>query len=220
MARASTALAVMARYPEPGKVKSRLAANVGVDMAADLCRAFILDLQERFAGGLHVLVWMYEPDDAPFESLVGGRCMPQRGADLGERMRHCFATLLGDGKDEFQRVVMIGADVPHIDAACIEEAERCLEAHDVVLGPSDDGGYYLVALRQPHDVFSTIEMGTPTVLEDTLRQVCNTGLRVHLLPAGFDIDVEADLQRLHRVLAEAHAPELPHTAALLARMYG
>lgn len=212
----STALAVMTRYPEPGKVKTRLAATIGAELATALYRAFILDLHARFAAGPWALVWMYEPPDAPFEALVGAGsvCQPQRGAELGERMRNCFEMLLG-GAGSYDRVIMIGADVPHIDAAHIDEADRTLRDHDVVLGPSADGGYYLIALRQPHDVFSAIAMGGSTVLSQTLEAAKRAGLRHRLLPPSFDIDDESDLKRLCQLLHEPNAPELPHTRAIL-----
>lgn len=212
----STALAVMARYPEPGKVKTRLAATIGAELATALYRAFILDLHARFVAGPWALVWMYEPPDAPFEALVGAGtvCRPQRGAELGERMRNCFEVLL-DGADSYDRVIMIGADVPHIDAAHIEEADRTLCDHDVVLGPSADGGYYLIALRQPHDIFSAIAMGTSSVLSQTVEAVKRAGLRHHLLPPSFDIDEEGDLIQLWQRLHQSGAPDLPHTRAIL-----
>jgi rSAM/selenodomain-associated transferase 1 len=215
----ATALAVMARYPEPGKVKTRLAAEIGVERATALYRAFILDLQARFSAGPRPLVWMYQPGDAPFESLVGAESIrrPQQGANLGERMLRCFATLFDEG---FERVIMLGADIPHVEAAHLDEAERCLDDHDVVLGPSADGGYYLVAMRQPHDLFSMVTMGTSRVLDDTLRLVRRAGLRAHLLAPSFDIDIAADLRRLHEMLRHGNACGLPRTAALLERIYG
>jgi rSAM/selenodomain-associated transferase 1 len=213
---ASATLAVMARYPERGRVKTRLAATVGVELATALYQAFILDLHDRFGGGPLQLVWMYEPSDAPFAALLsaGSICRPQRGADLAERMRNCFETLL-TGTGGRDRVIMIGADVPHIDASRIEEAARRLHDCDVVLGPSDDGGYYLIGLRQPHDLFSGIEMGTARVYRQTLDAAHAAGLAVHVLPADFDVDDEADLERLRLRLAAAEAPSLPHTSVVL-----
>jgi rSAM/selenodomain-associated transferase 1 len=210
---AKTALAVMARYPEAGKVKTRLAKSIGAQPAADLYRAFLLDLQQRFANDARPLVWMYDPPDAPFSTLVSaGVCIPQQGRDLGERMRHCFEALFGSS---FDRVIMIGSDVPHVRDAAIDEAERHLDDHDVVLGPSQDGGYYLIALRQPRDLFSMVEMGTPKVLERTLEVIRSAGLDAYLLPPVFDIDEEDDLRRLRDLLTQPGAPQLPHTTRVL-----
>jgi rSAM/selenodomain-associated transferase 1 len=209
----------MARYPEPGRVKTRMACGLGAVRAAELYRAFLLDIEHRFAAGPRPLVWMYEPPDSPFASLLtpGSCCLAQSGESLGQRMRHCFETLMGTGEDEvgFDRVIMIGSDVPHVRDACIEEADARLSEYDVALGPSDDGGYYLIALRRPVDLFSMIEMGTAHVLEQTLDLARHTGLRVHLLPADFDVDHEADLERLREVIRQNGRAYLPHTAAVL-----
>jgi len=211
----------MARYPEPGRVKTRLARSIGSVRAADLYRAFLLDIDARFRDGPRALVWMYEPAEAPFVSVLpeGGVCLPQCGASLGERMRHCFEALLGaagtDGEVGFDRVVMIGSDIPHVRDACIEEADEHLGDHDVVIGPSDDGGYYLVGLRRPIDLFSNIEMGTSEVLERTLDVARVAGMRVHLLSRDFDVDEEADLERLRELIRSGERPYLPHTAAVL-----
>jgi len=210
---AKTALAVMARYPEAGRVKTRLAKSIGAQAAAELYRAFLLDLHERFGNDSRQLVWMYEPPDAPFSALMPtGVCLPQQGRDLGERMRDCFAALL---RSPYDRVIMIGSDVPHVRSGCIDEADERLGDHDVVLGPSDDGGYYLIAMRQPHDLFSMIEMGTPQVLAQTMAAADGLGLTVHLLPTDFDIDHECDLTRLRAVLSTPGAPSLAHTMRAL-----
>jgi 2-phospho-L-lactate guanylyltransferase (CobY/MobA/RfbA family) len=116
---------------------------------------------------------------------------------------------------EFDRVIMIGSDVPHVRDAAIDEAERHLDDHDVVLGPSQDGGYYLIALRQPRDLFSMVEMGTPKVLERTLEVIRSAGLDAYLLPPDFDIDEEDDLRRLRDLLTQPGAPQLPHTTRVL-----
>ena len=214
----------MARYPEPGQVKTRLARVIGVEPAAALYRAFLSDIEMRFAGGPRVLVWMYEPPDAPFSSLLtpGSLCLPQAGTDLGARMLHCFERLLAPKEpgDElaFDRVIMIGADVPHVRDSCIAEADERLGDHDVVLGPSVDGGYYLIALRRPVDLFSSIEMGTPRVLEQTVAAVRRAGLKLHLLPFDFDVDEAEDVERLRLALCDHDRAALPRTAAVLSEM--
>ncbi len=210
-----TALVLMARYPVAGAVKTRLAEAIGAGRAAALYHAFIRDIDARFQAGRRTLVWAFTPPQADFAGLVspGTRCLPQRGAHLGERMRQCFLTLFASG---FERVLMIGADVPHVSDEQLDEAEQRLDSADVVLGPAQDGGYYLVAMRHPHDLFSGVHMGTATVLAETLAKLNAAGLRAHLLPASFDIDAADDLGRLHALLRRDQV-RLPHTAALLAR---
>lgn len=212
--RASTVLAVMARYPAVGEVKTRLAETIGALRACALYRAFLQDIETRFAHGRRAFVWMFHPPECNFATLAapGVRCLPQVGRDLGERLYNCVRQLCAD---DFDRVVIIGADVPHIRDAWLDEAEQQLDTADVVLGPSDDGGYYLVAMRAAHDIFTGIAMGTPTVLAETLAKAAGAGLRVHLLPRSFDIDAASDLDRLRRLLDDEGAEWLPHTAAAL-----
>lgn len=209
------ALVVMARYPSAGEVKTRLASAIGAQRACALYRAFLHDLDARFAGGRRNLVWAFHPPESDFAAVVGAgaRCLPQRGGTLSERMHNCFGDLCADG---FARVLMIGADVPHVRDEWLDEAEECLERADVVLGPTQDGGYYLIAMRAPHDVFTGIETSTPHVLTDTCRKAAAAGLRVHLLPTSFDVDDLDDLVRLRALITDAgNASRMPATAALL-----
>ncbi|MFQ5667855.1 MAG: TIGR04282 family arsenosugar biosynthesis glycosyltransferase [Candidatus Binatia bacterium] len=214
-----TALAVMARYPIAGTVKTRLAAAIGAQRACNLYRAFLRDIGARFGGGPRELVWVFHPPHADFAAVAtpAARCLPQRGRNLGERMHNCFRELFADG---FANVIMIGADVPHVRETWLNEADEHLNEVDVVLGPSADGGYYLVAMRSPHDVFSGIEMSTNRVLSDTLRKTAALGLQVRLLPETFDVDDERDLLRLRSLLEEEESCHLPHTAAVLAEWEG
>jgi rSAM/selenodomain-associated transferase 1 len=213
-----SALAVMARSPRLGEVKTRLAHDIGAQPAYRLYRAFLHDLDARFAGGRRTLVWAFHPPDVDFAAQTGtaARCLPQRGDHLGERMRNVFQALCEQG---FDRVIMIGADVPHVRDEWLDEAEMQLGAADVVLGPTDDGGYYLVAMRAPHDIFAGIAMGTERVLQETLHKATASGLRVHLLPRSFDIDARRNLVQLRTVL-EGRSVHLPQTAAILAELCG
>lgn len=210
------ALVVMARYPALGEVKTRLVAHYGATQATALYRAFLSDLDARFHQGPRRLVWAYHPATSPFAEIVhdGAYCLPQQGDDLAARMLACFRTLGGEG---FSSVVMIGADAPHTRDAWIVEAEVRLEDVDVVLGPSADGGYFLVAMRKPHDIFSGVTMSTPSVLADTQHIIAAAGLRAHLLSPSFDVDEAADVERLRDELS---APDLlgqlPATAAWFA----
>ncbi|MBI4514478.1 MAG: TIGR04282 family arsenosugar biosynthesis glycosyltransferase [Deltaproteobacteria bacterium] len=207
-----TALVVMARYPEIGRVKTRLARAIGDDRAHALYRAFLRDIEARFAGQRRTLVWAFHPPQSDFAAVVGrGRCLPQVGGDLGERLHNCFRSLCREG---FDCALIIGGDAPHVREAWLDEAEHALARAEVVLGPSADGGYYLIGMRQPHDLFSGIEMSTPRVLAETLAKAQTAGLRVHLLPESFDVDEESDVARLRALLVH-DGSQLPCTAALL-----
>jgi len=212
---ARSVLVVMARYPQVGVVKTRLARRLGAERACALYSAFLRDIETRFIRGPRPLVWAFTPAESDFPAVVsaGARCLPQEGHDLGARMHNCFRRLCGEG---FERVLMVGADAPHVRDEWLDEAESWLDGADLVLGPSLDGGYYLIAMRQPHDVFSGVRMSTASVLADTCHQAAQAGLRVHLLPQSFDIDAADDLVRLQQLLhCGDTANLLPATAAVL-----
>jgi rSAM/selenodomain-associated transferase 1 len=211
-----TALAVIARHPTAGTVKTRLARSIGNQPACALYHAFLRDIDARFRNGRRTLVWCFDPPDAAFDTVVspGSRCIAQSGKGLGQRLHNCCAHLIGEG---FDRVIIVGADVPHIADACLDEAEERLDDDaDLVLGPSVDGGYYLIAMRALHDVFTGIAMSTDMVLAQTMAKANAAGLRVHLLPESFDIDEPRDLIRLQRLLREpGYDGRLPYTRAAL-----
>jgi rSAM/selenodomain-associated transferase 1 len=210
-------LVVMAKYPVPGRVKTRLAAELGTEVATALYRAFVLDLAARLADLPYGVTWAYWPADAPFSALLpGARCRAQEGLDLGERMEHALAAEFAAGECP---VLALGADAPHLPAAVLAEAAEALVAGvEVVLGPALDGGYYLIGLNAPCPaLFADIAWGTTTVLEATRERALRMGLSTHLLPPSFDIDEVADLGRLRAMLARGET-DLPRTAALLAAL--
>jgi len=209
----------MAKHPAPGLVKSRLAAVVGADAAAQLYRAFVLDLADRLhEAGIDPL-WAVWPPDAPFEQLLpeARRCA-QQGTDLGERMANVARGLFGGGASG---VVFLGADVPHVDLDVVRLAMDTLQQrrHEVVLGPADDGGYYLLGLaRFVPELFREIAWGGPQVLAMTEARLVDLGVPYRLTAPGFDLDELADLQRLTKLLA-ARAVHLPRTAVALGRPF-
>jgi uncharacterized protein len=205
-------LVVMAKYPTPGAVKTRLAERVGAAAACALYRAFLADIAARFAGGPWRLVWAVTPPDADLSAILGaGEQMAQQGDDLGERMRRCFVRLLAGGA---RRVVMIGADAPHLDTGAISAAFAVLADHDAVLVPTPDGGYCLLGMRAPHDIFSGVPMGTPAVLERTRDRLDALGLHWCALAASFDVDTLDDVAELGRRIARGEVT-LPNTGAVV-----
>ena len=216
-----TALVVMARYPEPGKTKTRLAQTIGDCEAAALYRAFLIDLANRFVRQSYLLHWAYTPAEVDFRTFLATivpslapymSCFPQHGPDLGARLLHAFRWTYQHG---FKRTVLIGSDSPQISREIICQAEYALNMADVVLGPAEDGGYYLIAMREPHDVFTGIPMSTSEVLEQTIQRATEQGLTIKLLESLFDVDESADLSRLAELL-EQDASLAPATAAHLA----
>lgn len=212
----SEALVIAARYPRVGRVKTRLARGIGAEAACRLYRAFLHDLQGRFGAGERPLFWAYTPRDCDFPALIApaGRCFPQEGRNLAQRMRRIFERMFAAG---YARVALMGSDLPHMPAELVERAFAGLASADAVFVPAEDGGYSLVALRGPHDLFSGVRVSTPRVMEQTLARARALGLTTHLLPPVFDVDEPADLERLRRALAAGDL-SLPQTERVLAEL--
>ncbi|GCE05686.1 TIGR04282 family arsenosugar biosynthesis glycosyltransferase [Dictyobacter aurantiacus] len=215
-----TALAILARYPELGKGKTRLAQGLGAGLTLDLYRSFLQDLACRFQGWQYDVIWAYTPAEQDFIACVRSliarpdepvRIVPQQGPDLGTRLHNVFQETARAG---FAYTVLISSDSPQVSRQIIERARRALDDADVVLGPAEDGGYYLIAMREPHDVFSAIPMSTDVVLDMTIDKARQQGLNVQLVDTLFDIDTRSDLQRLADLL-RADATLAPATAACL-----
>jgi rSAM/selenodomain-associated transferase 1 len=204
----------MAKYPVPGRVKTRIAAALGAETACALHEAFILDLADRLRALPYAVTWAYWPRDAPFGALVpGASCRPQEGRDLGERMATAVAAELAEAAGP---VLVIGADVPHVPAESLAVASEALATGtDVVLGPAEDGGYYLIGLQAALDgLFAGIGWGGSGVLAATMERAARLGLRTRLVAPTFDLDEVADLERLRGLLARG-AVDLPRSARLL-----
>ena len=149
--------------------------------------------------------------------------LSQRGADLGERERAAFVDLFAAG---FRKVVMVGSDLPTLPADHIRQALEQVAPGTAVLGPSEDGGYYLLALAAPAtdaalpDLFSGIRWSTAAALEDTLAAARRAGLRVALVPRWRDVDDAAGLARLRDDLeAPAGRARAPETARVLDELF-
>lgn len=204
---------VFARYPEPGRVKTRLAGAIGAGKAATLYRAFLADLALRLGEGPWGFFWAFEPVDSPFPAEIAGvlPSFPQIDGDLGARMAGAMRERFVTGDD---RVVLIGSDVPHLPPARIHDTFDRLEAGaGLVLGPSEDGGYHLIGARGAvPPVFDAMTWGTADVLERTLDRARAAGLVTDLLPVTYDIDRVEDLRRL---AADPVLADLPATRDVL-----
>jgi rSAM/selenodomain-associated transferase 1 len=187
-------LMIFVKNPEKGKVKTRLAKSVG-DLEALLVYKKLLNYTVQVASGVPVSrqVWYssfidYKDsiDQGVFEKRL------QEGDDLGARMKKAFARAFDEG---FDRVLIIGSDCPGLTEEVILNAFNVLDSHQVVIGPSEDGGYYLLGMRKfIPDLFSDVNWSTETVYEKTVETVKNMGLSYSTLPVLNDIDTEADLR--------------------------
>jgi hypothetical protein len=198
----------MAKAPGFGPVKSRLHGALTVERATELYRCFLLDRLDAVAAmsGVEPVLAFTPPEGrAALAALAppGFRLVAQRGEDLGARLANLLAGLLGDGH---AGAMAIDSDSPTVPMSHVAEAAECLQggAADVVLGPCEDGGYYLVGLREPQPaLFEDMPWSTERVLALTVERARVRGLRTHLLPRWFDVDTEPDLRRLHAAMRAA-----------------
>lgn len=188
-------IAVFARAPVAGLVKTRLIPMLGADGAAALQRRLIERTlaTARAVDGARVTLWVAGEPAHPFVEQVASRfgvtVAGQHGADLGERMHQAFESTGAP-------MVLIGTDCPQLAPSDLAEASASLAAHDVVLQPATDGGYVLIGLTRPQPpLFEAIDWGGPQVLQQTQARIDALGLRCALRPALDDLDTPADFQR-------------------------
>jgi uncharacterized protein len=212
----SSALLVFAKTPKPGKVKTRLLVAVPAEVAASLHEACIADTLRlvRKMRGCDVFVFA-AGGTSYFRRLAkkpeGGllaHVLPQRGADLGARMENAFRKCFALG---YREVVVIGTDTPWMGVERLRCAFAELRTNDVVIGPAEDGGYYLLGMRKMvMEIFRGIPWSTERVLNLTLKEIAGLKLRKRLLRRDFDLDRPEDLKRAAGMLKRRPrvAPEL------------
>ena len=203
-------LQIFAREPIAGAVKTRLAAVVGAERAAAAYRE-LTDVTMQQAARARALgivaaveLWCTPGADSPWFQTCAATATASRhvqpAGDLGSRMR---AALL-DGMTRADAVLLIGTDCPVLDASAMAAAAAVLATHDAVLMPAEDGGFVLVGARVPL-AFDGVRMSTPHAASDTLAAFDRAAIRCGLLPAMWDVDEIADLERWQRLLEAARA---------------
>ncbi|WP_428264670.1 TIGR04282 family arsenosugar biosynthesis glycosyltransferase [Haliangium sp.] len=212
----SVAISIMSKAPEPGRVKTRLCPPLKPEQAAVLAAAFLLDTWRctHELDDVEVLM-LYAGDRTRFPApLAGLAFFLQRGEDLGARIEH--AARLGLSRHE--QVIVLGGDLPGLPASCLREAQAALATHDAVLGPSSDGGFYLLGLRAcPPGLLQGLAWSVPETMAVCQARLERRQLRVAQISTFDDVDEIDDLRRLARQL-EAGALVAPATAAVLERM--
>lgn len=195
------ALIIVAKQPVEGRCKTRLAKTIGHATATKLYEYFLFDIRDKLVRDLReqcdvIVAFTPESDPQYFEKYcpTGWRIMPQVGEDLGERLSHAVREVLGRG---YKRVVVMSTDSPDLPIAYILSAFNRLLDHDAVLGPCEDGGYYLIGMRRdiPH-LFHDITWSTEWVAEQTICRARECGAMLAMLPVWYDVDGEQDLKRL------------------------
>ncbi len=210
-------LVVMAKAPRPGMVKTRLTQSLPVDAVTELYRCLLDDTMAlaRSLGTVEVAIMCPASDVDELTRLAQGAAsvVAQKGAGLAAGLTSVFAHFAALGR---QRVVAFNSDSPHLPPSILEAAFEILTAHDMVVGPTHDGGYYLVGAKAAHPaLFHGDGMGTKSALETLLARARELQLSVGFTDTFYDIDVEGDLTRLAAELRLAPA-RAPRTAAWLA----
>ena len=200
------AVLLFVKYPEPGCVKTRLAATVGPERAAEIYRRLVAEVFARLPCDAEAIACFDPPErreeiEQWLRGIGGERALhflPQSAGDLGARLAHAFEETFALG---FQQIAGIGTDCVEIDAAIFSETWEALGTHEVVLGPSEDGGYFLIALAAATPaLFEKIPWSSGGVFTETLARAASENLRVHRLPMRHDVDTEEDWRRAEQRL--------------------
>lgn len=238
--RATDLFLFVARQPTPGVAKTRLGAAIGMERAAALYEAFLVDLSARFgawferengAGGHGAgghggfdFGWAHSPAEVDFAAVLAGlgcaalpagvRFVGQEGDGLAARLTNLFTWAAAQG---YRRTVIMATDSPHLECGIAAGAFAALDEHEVVLGRTADGGYYLIGLTGVHDVLAGAPLSTGQEADALVARSVELGLRVAELAPSFDVDDRADLHRLHAALAP-DGRAAPATWAALQRL--
>jgi len=246
MARGLCALAVMTKAPQAGRVKTRLVPPLTPEEAAELNKCFLRDtaaaISSVCSGGLRrpnavntqllpgaqkappqcgpVAVYTPVGAESAYTDVLPAdfSLLPQRGDEFGERLYFAVEDLFKCG---FDSLCLIDSDSPTVPAETFEQAVELLSASEdhVVLGPSDDGGYYLIGMKKPHrHLFEQVDWSTERVLNQTMQRATEIGIEVKPLPTGYDVDDDASLRRLcNELLTDTTSADIaPHTREFLA----
>ncbi|HEX4989263.1 MAG TPA: TIGR04282 family arsenosugar biosynthesis glycosyltransferase [Candidatus Binatia bacterium] len=223
MAIRANALAVMAKAPVAGQVKTRLLPSFTAEEAAELSRSLLVDqLSNLRALDTADFYLAFAPDDAQLvmEKLAPPcfHLFPQQGDDLGARMASVFERLFRMGH---KNIALIGGDLPPVPLGFFDQTYAFLESlkKRVVLGPSRDGGYYLVGCNQlTPEIFQAMRWSHSEVLTETQNKLASLKVDYHLLPLWFDIDTADDLRHLESVSDNALKKAMPNTLLVLRRL--
>jgi rSAM/selenodomain-associated transferase 1 len=196
----SSCLLLFVKYPEKGKVKLRLSADLDEDTVVDLYRCFVSDTLDTIKK-THIQCYLcFYPTDMleKFQKWLGTAMafFPQEGTNLGQRMKNCFMQAFAKG---YQHVILIGSDSPDLPADILLKALDELQTNDVVLGPSCDGGYYLIGFQNKSfepSVFDDVHWGTASVFTETIQKIEKKNYHLSILPVWSDVDTLTDLKSL------------------------
>jgi len=209
-------LVIMAKAPKPGAVKTRLASHVSATAVSDFYRCLLQDTLAlaRSLNDVDVAIMCPDSDVSELEQLVGTETtvVAQKGEGLAAGLISVFAHF---AQHPPRRIIAFNSDSPHLPPVVLGEAFKTLLAHDLVVGPTHDGGYYLVGAKASHpSLFANDGMGTSSALDRLLLRARSLDLSLGFAPPFYDIDVADDLTRLSEELRLAPA-KAPYTAQWL-----
>ena len=199
MVNSKNALIIFARYPEKGKVKTRLAKTLGEDFAMNFYR---LCAEHTFNESLELIndvqIYLFFSDYSKEQKIKNWvnpnfKVSFQKGNDLGAKMKNAFEFVFNEG---FEKAIIIGTDLPDITANLLTESFYLLSKFDIVIGPSSDGGYYLLGLKDVfNELFENIKWSTSEVYEQTIEKIIVRKLKHNNLKKLNDIDTENDIKK-------------------------
>ncbi|WP_051249671.1 TIGR04282 family arsenosugar biosynthesis glycosyltransferase [Maridesulfovibrio zosterae] len=193
---------IFIKYPQSGKVKTRLGKVIGDELAALFYRSFVEDILEKLEQAKVSITLCYDPFRPlkQYQKWLGCRhFIPQRGESLGERMENAF-------QDNFAgnctSCTLIGSDIPGIDPQIVQDSLELLKKSTACIGPANDGGYYLIGFQKDNlskTIFKDMKWSTDTVFNTTLQRLKNEKLNPAILPYFSDIDTLDDLHKLMKL---------------------
>ena len=211
------ALILFAIIPAVGKTKSRLMPFLTAEECTSLYSCFLKDIYRKAkAAGADVYVFFTPRDKkSVFRTLLGEDAvlLPQHGEDLGQKMKNAIGAVLRMGYD---KVVLMGTDIPHIHTETIRNAFDNLDQKDIVIHPALDGGYYLIGMKQEYEsIWNIRRYGTNTVMYDTLQHMKAENLSISVGQMYYDIDRKEDLRQLWSDIQRGAVCNCPETTAFL-----
>lgn len=224
----NNALIVFTREPEAGRTKTRLMPYFSASQCADLHRCMLKDISKELRKADADIIVAYTLGDGSDDSaephflkeIMGGSTVfiSQRGDDIGSKMQNAIGDVLNLG---YRKVVLIGTDIPEIEAETIDTSFAMLDVCDVVMGPTEDGGYYLIGMKALHpEAFNVRTYGMATVFEETTASLIHAGLKVEKVESYSDIDIPVDIRGFRRRMREDTHLRKSHTGKFLAEKAG
>lgn len=195
----NSCLIIFAKNPVPGKVKTRLTPYITPHEASELYKAFIVDITTnslKLRSDRTTVAYTPSNAETVFLELCGQSVtlLPQKGRNLGERMKNAFRHSFDEGA---KRTVIIGTDSPTLPLSYIRKAFDALNNVPIAIGPTFDGGYYLIGLSERSDsIFDDIEWSTSSVFSNTLDRIKAVNKQIYVLPPWYDVDTSGSLEFL------------------------